>query len=164
MICPNCGNTVEDGNVFCMHCGAKLFRPTPNPNSSTEGRVLRSPSHSTSTHETYRPEPSASTVQPAPPVQPVQPIVIQQHEITEADLPPRLRPLSAWAYFGYTLLFAIPIVGFIFLIVFSFNGSNVNRRSFARSFWCALLLGIIVFVTILLVVLIAGGSVSDLFG
>ncbi len=51
--------------------------------------------------------------------------------------PEKFRPLSPWAYFGYSILFSIPLVGFIALIVLSFNSSNVNRRSFARSFWCA---------------------------
>ncbi len=154
MICPNCGNTVDDSNVFCMHCGTKLTRPNPNPNPNPEGRVQQSPSYST---------PPRATYQPVRQAQPVQPVVIQQREITEADLPARLRPLSAWAYFGYTLLFSIPVIGFIFLIVFSFSGANVNRRSFARSFWCALLLAVIIFVTAMIIVLIAGGSVSDLF-
>lgn len=56
----------------------------------------------------------------------------------------RYRPLTAWAYVGYTLLFAIPVIGFILLIVFSFSSGNINRRSFARSFWCFMLLGVIV--------------------
>ena len=51
-------------------------------------------------------------------------------------LPVEYRPLSPWAYFGYTLLFQIPIIGFIFLIVFSFSNYNINRRNFARSFFC----------------------------
>lgn len=36
----------------------------------------------------------------------------------ENTLPKEYKPLSAWAYFGYQLLFAIPFVGFILLIVF----------------------------------------------
>ena len=60
-----------------------------------------------------------------------------------ATLPPKYRPLSAWEYFGYTLLFSIPIVGFICMIVFAFNDSNINRRSFARSFFCSLLIAAI---------------------
>ena len=64
-----------------------------------------------------------------------------------ANIPPEYRPLGAWAYFGLSLLFCIPIVGFIFLIVFSFNGSNINRRNFARSYWCAwLIIGILLLV------------------
>ncbi len=66
------------------------------------------------------------------------------YEISESSLPEKYRPLGAWAYFGYTLLFSIPIVGFILLIVFSLSDKNINRRNFARSFWCVLVLAAIV--------------------
>lgn len=32
----------------------------------------------------------------------------------------KYKPLSPWAYFGYNILFSIPVIGFILLIVFSF--------------------------------------------
>lgn len=54
------------------------------------------------------------------------------------------KPLSPWAYYGYGLLFSIPLVGLIFLIIFSFSDENINRRNFARSYWIALLIGIVV--------------------
>ena len=54
--------------------------------------------------------------------------------------PAEYQPLSGWDYVGYTLLFAIPLVGLIFLLVFSFSDKNINRRSYARSYWCWLLL------------------------
>ena len=53
---------------------------------------------------------------------------------------PRFRPLSAWAYFGYSLLFSIPLVGLILLIVFSFDDDRIVRRNFARSYFCGLIL------------------------
>ena len=62
------------------------------------------------------------------------------------NIPSNYKPLSAWAYFGYQLLFAIPFVGFILLIVFSFNNDNINRRNFARSFFCVYLVVAIIFV------------------
>ena len=62
----------------------------------------------------------------------------------EMNLPEQYRPLGAWAYFGYTLLFCIPIVGFIMLIVFSFSDTNINRRNFARSYWCVVALALII--------------------
>ena len=58
-------------------------------------------------------------------------------------LPPEYRPLGAWAYFGYTILFSIPLVGLICLIVFSVSRGNINRRNFARSFWCVYVLAAI---------------------
>lgn len=74
------------------------------------------------------------------------------------DLPNEYRPLSAWAYFGYNLLFSIPLVGFILLIVFSFDSSNINRRNYARSFFCAFLISIIF--VVLLIILFATLGVS----
>lgn len=64
-------------------------------------------------------------------------------------LPSKYKPLGAWAYFGYSILFAIPIVGFICLIVFACSGSNVVRRSYARSFFCGYLLIAIVFLIVM---------------
>ena len=52
----------------------------------------------------------------------------------------KFKPLSPWAYFGYAVLFSIPVVGLIVLIVLCFNDSNINRRSYARSYFCALLI------------------------
>lgn len=64
------------------------------------------------------------------------------------NVPANLRPISAWGYVGYQLLFSIPLVGFILLIVFSFDDSNINRRNFARSYFAVLLLGIILAVVL----------------
>ena len=60
------------------------------------------------------------------------------------DGPEQFQPLSPWAYVGYSILFAIPLIGLIMLIVFSFSDKNINRRSFARSFFCWLIISIIV--------------------
>ncbi|MGN1235235.1 MAG: ABC transporter permease [Christensenellaceae bacterium] len=62
------------------------------------------------------------------------------------DLPLRYRPLTAWGYVGYMLLFSIPLVGFISLIVCALSCENINRRSFARSYFCIYLIVIVLFV------------------
>lgn len=54
-------------------------------------------------------------------------------------LPYKYRPLGAWGYLGYSLLYSIPIVGFILLIIFSFSNASVPRRNHARSFFFVLL-------------------------
>ena len=51
-------------------------------------------------------------------------------------------PLSPWVYLGLMLLFYIPIVGIVLMIVYSFDNSNVNRRNFARSYFCLFLISI----------------------
>jgi hypothetical protein len=50
-------------------------------------------------------------------------------------------PISPWGYLGYTILFLIPVVGLISLLTFTFSSDNINRRNFARSYWCALFTG-----------------------
>lgn len=72
-------------------------------------------------------------------------------------IPEENRPLSPWAYFGLQILFAVPVVGFVFLIIFSCSGSNINRRNFARSYWCTfIIIAAIMFFIFLLG--IAGGG------
>lgn len=84
-------------------------------------------------------------------------------EITKDNLPEQYKPLGAWAYFGLTLLFSVPLVGFIFLIIFSFNSGNINRRNYARSYWCAALIvgGFFLLMIILGIVLGAGAGLFE---
>lgn len=63
--------------------------------------------------------------------------------------PEEYRPLSPWAYFGYSILFSIPLIGLIVNLVFCFSDGNINRRNYARSFWCAYLLAAIIIVVFL---------------
>lgn len=74
------------------------------------------------------------------------------------NIPNEYRPLSAWGYFGYNLLFAIPLVGFICAIIFACDNSNINRRNFARSYFCGLIIAVILIV--ILILLVAAGVAS----
>ena len=77
-----------------------------------------------------------------------------------ATLPDKYRPLGAWKYFGLNILFAIPVVGWIFLLVFCFSSGNINRRSYARSFFCIWFIVIIIAV----IVVVAMGGIAGLSG
>ena len=78
------------------------------------------------------------------------------------NIPEEYRPISMWGYFGYELLFSIPCVGFILLLVFAFGGtSNVNVRNFARSYFCFILVMLILSI-ILAVILIASGVAASM--
>lgn len=76
------------------------------------------------------------------------------------NIPSDYRPLSPWAYFGYNLLFAIPLVGLICLIVFAFDSSNINRRNYARSFFISLLIAIILIIVISIIIAAIAGSTT----
>ena len=68
----------------------------------------------------------------------------------------RFRPMSPWGYFGYSLLFSIPLIGLILLIVFSLNNENINRRNYARSFF----IGVLIAAIILLILALMGAFAS----
>lgn len=70
-------------------------------------------------------------------------------------IPEEYQPISMWGYFGYELLFAIPLVGFILLLVFSFGGTkNKNLKNFARSYFCFTI------VIIVLSIIFLGGTIG----
>ncbi len=59
----------------------------------------------------------------------------------------RQKLVKPFGYFGLNLLYAIPVIGLIFLIVHSFGKKNLNRRYFALYHWigvaiCLLLAGV----------------------
>lgn len=63
------------------------------------------------------------------------------------NIPQEYKPISPWGYVGYNILFSIPLVGFIFLLVYALGGtSNINLKNYSRSFFVTLLLSLIVVV------------------
>lgn len=74
----------------------------------------------------------------------------------ENQIPEEYKPITMWGYFGYEILFSIPLIGFMLLLVFAFGGTrNKNLKNFARSYFCFYIL---VAVLIFLFVLIVGSS------
>lgn len=181
MFCTKCGNPLEENVKFCTKCGtfvsnddsasfesAKKSEPiiedrpiTPNNSFAPAGDLGGTPSKSTATVNPalqYRPEPTRETHAEPPRATYAPPKTI----IAEADLPEKFTPLRPWTYFWINVLFCVPIVGFIFLLIFTFNDSNINRRNFARSFWCIYVIIAIIFAVLLIISLIAGVSISRL--
>ena len=73
---------------------------------------------------------------------------------TDLLLPKAYRPLSPWNYFGRSILYSIPVIGWIFLLVHAIADKSRHGRSFARSYFCALLVVAVVAVVALLLGLI----------
>lgn len=68
----------------------------------------------------------------------------QQFANYQQVIPNEYKPISAWGYLGYNLLFSIPLIGFIFLLIFALGGTqNINLRNYARSYFCAMLVAFI---------------------
>ena len=62
------------------------------------------------------------------------------------DVPDDLQPMSPWKYFGLNILYAIPLIGFIFLLCHAIGSRNINKRNYARSFFCILVVVLVIFV------------------
>ncbi len=63
----------------------------------------------------------------------------------EVSIPEDYEPIGMWGYFGYQILFGIPLVGWILCISFALMAHNHNLRNFARSQFCVLIIEIIIF-------------------
>ncbi len=78
-------------------------------------------------------------------------------------LPDKYRPIGAWGYLGYQILFSLPLVGFICLVIFALSDSNINRRSFARMYFLIAFLVILLFAVVITVILVTiGGDFSSI--
>lgn len=86
--------------------------------------------------------------------------------MSENNIPSEYKPISMWGYFGYEILFSIPLIGFICLIVFALAANNKNVKNFARSYFCMLILTIVFFVVIFAIAMATGAisSLEDIVG
>ena len=78
------------------------------------------------------------------------------HEFELQHLPAASRPLSPWSYFGLGILYALPLLGWIFLIVPAIGSANINRRNYARSYFCVYVLAIILGVLLTITGVLSG--------
>jgi len=78
------------------------------------------------------------------------------NDFEQSHLPECYRPLSSWAYFGLQILYSIPLVGFIVLLCHAIGSKNVNKKHFARSYFCVLALVLI----IVGILLLTGGAAA----
>lgn len=163
MYCSKCGAQIVEGAAFCGRCGASLQECPPV--QETEACEM--------TETMAQPEPAAVPEVPAE-----QPREQAQTDAFRAETqnanPYRIpirnydpskdyTPIGMWGYFGYQILFAIPILGLILIFVFSFGGTrNINLRNYARSTFCWLIIVVVVLLAVLLVGAIAAAASAAL--
>ena len=165
-VCPSCGASTNPGAMFCRKCGCNLQEAAKNSEAagkSGDENFARNNAREETTAfadsdvsangagvedwresvvsyaqtQTQNNAPGGSFAAPNGMI------------MTEDQLPERFRPLGAWAYFGWTILFSLPIAGLIIAIVFAVKkDGNVNLRNFARSMFCVyVIIGILLLLT-----------------
>lgn len=169
-VCPECRYVTQSEERICPNCGTALSQQ--NVPEIEEFSIVEQPVQQVIPVEqkpaaepvfTNAPAPAPVYQSPAPTPAPVAQSQAYYPPASvpvspKVELPPQYRPLGAWAYFWYGVLFSIPLVGFVFLIVFSFNDANINRRNYARSYWCGLLIAAIIMAVYILLWVVLGAS------
>lgn len=147
MFCPKCGTEVSDDKAFCPECGNPLKSQAQQNSGAQQAAGTQQVSGGQQTAG------AQNGARPHPQV---------QFQSDTVVLPDEYKPISMWGYFGYEILFSIPIVGFIVLIVLSINGKNQNVKNFARSYFCFTI--IVLILLVILLVSVAGAGASAAFG
>ena len=156
MFCPKCGTEVSDDKAFCPECGNPLKSQAQQASGAQQAAGAQQASEGQQTagaQQSWQATGSQNGARPHPQV---------QFQSDTVVLPDEYKPISMWGYFGYEILFSIPIVGFIVLIVLSINGKNQNVKNFARSYFCFTI--IVLILLVILLVTVAGAGASAAFG
>ena len=147
--CQKCGAFVPDGETLCTACVKSMADAQDAPRATAAVAAVAADDTPVTSVENAADAPCAPHFQPdfsqapAPVYTPVQPSF--RLPLTGTDIPPEYKPLGAWTYFLYALLFSLPLVGLVSLIVLSCGGTNnLNLRNYARSYFCGLLVAVVV--------------------
>lgn len=154
MFCPKCGTEVSDDKAFCPECGNPLKSQAQQTSGAQQAAGAQQASEGQQTagaQQSWQATGAQNGARPHPQV---------QFQSDTVVLPDEYKPISMWGYFGYEILFSIPIVGFIVLIVLSINGKNQNVKNFARSYFCFTIIVLILLVILLVSVAGAGASAA----
>ena len=159
MFCPKCGTEVSDDKAFCPECG----NPLKSQAQQTSGvQQAAGAQQASGGQQTAGAQQASGGQQTAGAQNGARPHPQVQFQSDTVVLPDEYKPISMWGYFGYEILFSIPIVGFIVLIVLSINGKNQNVKNFARSYFCFTI--IVLILLVILLVSVAGAGASAAFG
>ena len=156
MFCPKCGTEVSDDKAFCPECGNPLKSQAQQNSGAQQAAGAQQASEgqqAAGAQKSWQATGAQNGARPHPQV---------QFQSDTVVLPDEYKPISMWGYFGYEILFSIPIVGFIVLIVLSINGKNQNVKNFARSYFCFTI--IVLILLVILLVSVAGAGASAAFG
>lgn len=175
--CPSCHNANEESAVFCAICGAVLPKDEPQEqpvSDVSEQAPQAQPSYEAQAVPQTEQQPAYEAQQPRPTfVQPVTPPVYAQPnysqsygypQFNENMLPPEYRPVSIGQFFGYTLLFSVPVVGFIMLLVTAFgSGNSISLKNYAKSMLIWYVIGIVLTVIMFVFGFMLAASTGEMY-
>ena len=162
IICQNCGNQMSDDIKFCLSCGTSIAATASMPQQSfgqTDGQQTVTPSVSQPpvAPPQVQAQPYAQTHAQQPYTQPNTQTQAQQpyaQTQTQVQTEYKEAPISTGGYFGILFLLAIPLINFLFLIIWACGGcAKVNKRNLSR----AILLWMLISTVLSVLFILAGG-------
>ncbi len=142
MICKNCSAQIPDGSKFCTVCGHKIV---------VEPFVAPKPQQPPQTPYTQIPPQVQQGQVPPYNLNGTQQQTVSKNTALDA-------PLTVLDFFLMSLLSFVPIIGFIFLLIWAFSGNtNINRKNYAR----AALIWILVSIGLVILLSIIGGGILN---
>ena len=144
--CPYCGNELSDDAKFCVECGKALPEEAP----AAEAAPVEAPAVAEKPTEPQAPGAAGAA--------PDMPIVTQ--------VPSKKQMLSTLQYILLSLLYAIPVVGLVFLFVFGAgHPKNGSLKRFSAAMLILRLLFWIVVLALAIVAMVKNGRLlSDALG
>ncbi len=118
-ICTNCGKEMADGIQFCTECGTKVGVPI----------------------EDIQPDIAPVQETTAQAEINVQQSIPTQQSFTQAE--PVAGVVGTGTFFGLSLLFRIPLIGWLICLIMSFATKNKNVKNYARSVLIWMIIGLI---------------------
>ena len=149
--CAYCNALNDDNNSFCEICG-KPFAAEESAENGTAPETQQgfsSQEAASAAQSQYAQVPGAQPQYGQPPFgsAPYSAPYVQPGAyppVNENALPEEYKPVSVGAYVGYTILFSIPIIGFIMLLVTALSSTNKKSlRNFARAQLILLIIGVV---------------------
>ncbi|MEL7609576.1 MAG: zinc ribbon domain-containing protein [Bacillota bacterium] len=127
MNCTNCGNSLQEGTVFCPNCGNRVDAQQPAQPAQQQSYSYGAPNGGA----TYgAPNSGSAPVYGSP--------------VYSAPVQDLNAPMSLGQYMLTMLIGAIPIVGFIFLLIWAFSSdTNVNKKNYCRAVLIYMAIGIV---------------------
>lgn len=161
MRCPHCHAAIPAGSSFCLSCGASI-QPTSQHSQAQANKASQETSQTDEPQGT-RPgtAPNSGAGYQAAQVPPQMYGGIYPY-ITEEQLPAKFKPITAWGYFGWAILFSLPFIGIIIALIKAFgNTENVHLKNYARSMFCYY---VVVLILMIFIFGIAGCSSALFYG
>lgn len=179
MFCKHCGNELNPSAKFCKVCGTPVKNLSEAADSSIKQDEVTEKTNNSVVDSVWDVQPEKE-VQPVYNVQPTESVQandsVKDYNMSQQqgagqpnmgygyNIPIRnfnpakdYTPIGMWGYFGYQLLFYIPVIGQVLVIILACGiSNNVNVTNFARSQFCLIIINAIIIAIVVSICVAAG--------